>query len=127
MKMEGGKSSDILEALQQVKEVNKDKKGIIVFWDNAKSHLTREVQKWAWRQNIFLVQIPAYSPDLNPIERIWWQIKKTISKTGLIKTSEELESIITLNFDQIAEKVNCARKWIEDFWSDYMEKCPILN
>lgn len=127
MKMEGGKATDIQKALNEIKEANKDKKGIIVLWDNARSHLTKEVQRSAWEQNIFLIQLPAYSPDLNPIERIWWQIKKAISKIGLIKTEKELEEIVISSFSKISEKVNCARKWLEDFWADYSEECPILN
>lgn len=46
---------------------------IDVFMDNARHHHARAVQQWlampGWR--IKLHFIPAYSPHLNPIERLW--------------------------------------------------------
>ena len=36
--------------------------------DNAKTHIS--FRRWLRRQGIALMKIPAYSPDLNPIENI---------------------------------------------------------
>jgi len=36
-----------------------------------------------------LVFLPAYSPDLNPMERVWWYMRKKISHNRYIKTLKE--------------------------------------
>ena len=46
--------------------------------DNAKTHLP--FRKWLRRQGIALMEIPAYSPDLNPIENIWSLVKDKLHK-----------------------------------------------
>lgn len=39
---------------------------------------------------IILLFLPIYSPDLNPLERIWRCVKKSVSK-GFIKSEEYLK------------------------------------
>jgi transposase len=46
--------------------------------DNAKTHLP--FMRWLREQEITLMEIPAYSPDLNPIENIWSLVKGKLHK-----------------------------------------------
>jgi len=46
--------------------------------DNAKTHLP--FRRWLRRQRIALMEIPAYSPDLNPIENVWSLVKDKLHK-----------------------------------------------
>jgi len=46
--------------------------------DNAKTHLP--LGRWLRRQGITLMEIPAYSPDLNPIENFWSLVKDKLHK-----------------------------------------------
>jgi transposase len=48
----------------------KDKK-IHVIWDNAAYHRSKEIKKFAKALKIKLHYLPPYSPNLNPIERMW--------------------------------------------------------
>lgn len=44
---------------------------VVVIWDNAPCHIARMVQGHAKKLGIELIPLPGYSPDLNPIERLW--------------------------------------------------------
>jgi len=54
-------------------------KEVIVILDNARYHYAREVQAWLKDNGrIRLVFLPAYSPELNLIERVWKFFKKKV-------------------------------------------------
>jgi len=42
-----------------------------VVWDNAGSHRAREVRE----VGVALVYLPAYSPELNPVERVFCEVR----------------------------------------------------
>jgi len=46
--------------------------------DNAKTHLP--FRRWLRRQRITLMEIPAYSPDLNPIANVWSLVQDKLHK-----------------------------------------------
>lgn len=92
---------------------------IHLFLDNARYHHNREVKKLAKRSNIKLEFLPAYSPNLNLIERLWKFLKKKVRKNKYYDTFEkfkkavceffknidqyqsELKTLLTLNFEII--------------------------
>jgi transposase len=62
----------------------------IMFLDNGAFHKARRLKI---PDNIGLVFLPPYSPELNPAEKIWWTIKREISMK-VFRTLDELTSEI---------------------------------
>ena len=52
------------------------KQGSIIILDNASYHKSQQLLKLFLRHKISIVYLPAYSPDLNPIENLWGTIKE---------------------------------------------------
>jgi transposase len=48
--------------------------------DNAGIHRARKVQEFIRRHRIRVINWPPYSPDLNPVEHMWWVLKKMMYK-----------------------------------------------
>ena len=62
-----------VQLLAKIEANNPTKSLIHVIWDNAAYHRCTVVKKWLSRPKcrIHLIQLPAYCPHLNPIERLW--------------------------------------------------------
>lgn len=62
---------------------------IILICDNAKFHKSRELQEWYALQKSWLCLefLPAYSPDFNPIERLWKWFKGEFTHNRCWKTN----------------------------------------
>lgn len=56
--------------LQQLSEKNKKKHNVVIL-DNASYHISQNTKNFPIPENITLFFLPRYSPDLNPIERLW--------------------------------------------------------
>ena len=55
--------------------------GQIVIWYNASFHQGLNLQRLIERAGCQLLFLPAYSPDLNPIEKFWARLKHYVRKT----------------------------------------------
>lgn len=65
---------------------------IHVICDGAKCHTSDEVAVYLWdhRDRIELHLLPKYSPDCNPIERVWWNLHDRITRNHKCATMQEL-------------------------------------
>jgi transposase len=66
------------EFLKMLSKRGGKKKNIIVVLDNARYHHAVLLKPWLYikRHRIRLLFLPPYSPELNPIERVWKLVRK---------------------------------------------------
>lgn len=63
-----------------------------VICDNARCHTSEAVAIYLWehRERIELHLLPAYSPDCNPIERVWWHLHDQVTRNHRCQSMREL-------------------------------------
>lgn len=88
--------------LRQILRHKRKGRRIVVVTDNARWHHARSLQPWLrkHRDSLRLDFLPPYSPDLNPIERIWKLIRRLHTHNRYFPTLEELTTVI---YNQLAE------------------------
>lgn len=67
-----------LQVLELVEQKYPKARQIVVILDNARYHYSKEVKEWLKGKRLRLVFLPAYSPQLNLIERVWKFFKKKV-------------------------------------------------
>jgi transposase len=69
------RSPQIMEFLKVLTQIAGRK--LLLVWDRLQAHRSRLVNQYVEQQhgNIALEYLPAYAPDLNPVERIWGYLK----------------------------------------------------
>jgi transposase len=125
MFLEDSKEEGIAQFIKEIRIQNPDPEAIIVVLDNFSSHKTELCFKTAKDNGIYLVFIPPYSPDLNPIEFIWKSVRRMISKF-FIKSKEHLQGIIACTFEKCVESISFANSWIDKIASK-IEHLKFLN
>jgi len=83
----------------------------VLYQDNAGPHKGHKVMSWMENNIPYAPEIPALSPDLNPIEFIWAMLKKKVEKTQPQNIEDLKKSIITCweEIDQAAI-IKCIRR-----------------
>jgi transposase len=81
---------------------------IHVVCDNARTHKpekSRLVQEYleAWGHRVVLHYLPAYAPECNPIERVWWRLHEAVTRNHRCQTLEEL---LDLTFEWFADRTH---------------------
>jgi transposase len=108
--------NSICDLLRAIRRKNPNEHNLYLVLDNAPYNRSGAVRKLATQLNIKLLYLPPYSPNLNPIERLWKFMKKKIMANehydtiaefrkalseffrGIRKYRSELESLLTDNF-----------------------------
>lgn len=88
-------SKEMLEFLKQLVEHNKDKK-VFLIWDNYKVHKAKIIEEFAelHKEYLFLINLPPYSPMLNPQENVWKWLKDTCFQCKARKSLDEFKEFI---------------------------------
>ena len=74
--------------------------GDIVIMDNLASHKSQAAQEFVASRSADYVFLPAYSPDLNPIEKMWSKVKQRL-RSLKARTQEELFAAIAKALDMV--------------------------
>ena len=109
--------SSICQLLSAIRRKNPDTANLYLVLDNAPYNRSKSVRKLARSLKIKILYLPPYSPNLNPIERLWKFMKKKIMANhhyetiaefrqslseffrGIRKYRSELETLLTDNFE----------------------------
>lgn len=75
------------------------KPGTTIVMDNASIHKSGETKLLIEKHQCKLLFFPAYSPDLNPIEKVWARVKSIIRKS--VTKFETLSNAIDHAFQSI--------------------------
>ena len=90
-------TDSIKSFLKRLRSVNKEAGKIHVIWDNAAYHRSHRVKDYAKKLSIELHYLPPYSPNLNPVERLWKMMHEAVSYNTYYETFFEFTEA-TLNF-----------------------------
>lgn len=81
----------------------KDNK-ILLILDNASYHKTQgKKPEYTVPENISIMFLPPYSPDLNPQENVWKIVKEAAFKNVLCKDSKELKDTVINAFNSFKD------------------------
>jgi putative transposase len=66
--------------------------------DNVRFHHAKRLKPLLERylERIELIFLPPYSPDLNPVERVWWLMRKQVTHSRWVKSMDERVSDFNL-------------------------------
>ena len=111
MFLDDSKSEEISYFFKQIRKENPDPEYIIVVLQNYSTHKTELPKKAAADIGIYLVFLPPYSPDLNPIEFIWKSVRMAVSKF-FITSEKHLKDIITIAYSLCSQTISFADSWL---------------
>ena len=108
MTIEAATDADIFLAYVEQVLSPKLKPGDIVVMDNLSSHKVGGVRESLEKAGAELLYLPAYSPDLNPIEKAWAKLKQLL-RSAKARTKEALDQAITNALQRIS--TDDAKAW----------------
>jgi len=91
--------------------------GAILIQDNASYHKDGEVWKW-FRSNrhwLEVHQLPPYSPEFNPTERLWQHTRKTGTHNRYFATASELVGTLSRVFGEMQHHPESIRSYLLPF------------
>ena len=100
MVVAGATNKDIFEAYVEQILLPTIKAGDVVVLDNLSAHKSPRAREWIESVGAELWYLPAYSPDLNPIEKMWSKIKSLL-RTLKARTKEALIKAIAHALEQV--------------------------
>lgn len=106
--VDGAVNGDIFEAFVEQVLVPELRSGDVVIMDNLSSHKRQRIRKLIEAAGAHLVFLPAYSPDLNPIELIFAKVKQLLRSLAC-RTRDALWKAMQSVLDQVtsSDAINC--------------------
>lgn len=87
--------------LKQLLRHRREGRKMVVILDNARWHHAKLLKPWLWerRHVLQLNFLPPYSPELNPIERVWKLTRKLCTHNRYFPVFEELVKTVSNQLD----------------------------
>jgi len=113
--VEGKLNSDsYIDFLRSVK--TKTRKHLMIIHDNAKYHISAEVEEFLDEEpRITAYQLPPYSPDFNPIEKLWKKAKQLATHLIYFEDFDELFIRVESTMDFFSRNVDEVLKSFQSF------------
>lgn len=103
------KSSDYIQVLENalVPFLNEQDSNQWIFQqDNARIHVSRETKAWFALKGIEVMNWPAYSPEINPIENLWGILSQWVyANNNQFSTVPELIRAIRMKWTKIEPQI----------------------
>ena len=92
-----------------------DDEHVAMFADQAGWHIANDLKVPG---NITLLQLPAYSPELNPVERLWLYLKQRFLSHRLLDDYDAIVDAACVAWNRLLAEVGrvkslCTYPWIE--------------
>jgi len=86
------------------------KKYVVI--DKYRIHFTKAVQAWLTEHTdqVELVRLPTYSPNLNPVERFWNYLRRRVTHNHLFQSIEHLSEAVLAFFRDMAASPELIRQ-----------------
>lgn len=76
--------------LKKLLSVYRERSKIIIVVDNVRFHHAKLLREWLTQnEKIEIMYLPPYSPELNPVERAWWYMRKKITHNRYVRSLKE--------------------------------------
>jgi putative transposase len=92
-----GRNTDLFLAhLDDLRRTYRRYRVIHVICDNAKPHSARRVREYlaAYEGRVVVHYLPAYAPETNPVERVWWHLHEEITRNHRCPTMDDLLGLV---------------------------------
>lgn len=101
--IDGALNGELFRAYVEQQLIKALKPGDIVIMDNLPSHKVKGIEEAINSVNAYLLYLPPYSPDMNPIEQVFSKIKNEIRKRQP-RTKPECDDLCGQSLDWFREK-----------------------
>lgn len=112
--------NSICEILRAIKSKNPKKMKIYFVLDGAAYNRSKKVKKLAKDLGIKILYLPPYSPNLNPIERLWKFMKSKVTANRYFEQYQEFK-------DEVMEFFRTIRKYKNELRTLLTDNFPILG
>ena len=98
--------------------------GLLFIQDNAPIHTARKVRKWFNENSIDVLIWPPYSPDLNPIEHLWFRLKQLVYQVNpqIEQVKGDIDTVRDALWDALEQAWHLIEEDILDQLVDSMQR-----
>lgn len=121
-KVDGAKIKTFLE---QISKNNPMVNQIHLIWDNAGYHKSKEIVAYAERLRIKIHYLPPYSPNLNPIERLWKVMRENTLYNHYYEKFADFAEAVRGFFENLTDVNEVLHRRINDNF--HVIDCPLFE